>query len=68
MEINRIYNGYVFNINGKEYKVSGALKIRNKYLYNIIDCDKKVFSIRRENLLSGIKDGTIKYVGSVAPH
>ena len=61
----KIYTGWILNIEGTEYEITGSMTIRKNTSYTLKRDDKKV-SIRREALIEGLHDGSIKYIGHVA--
>lgn len=61
----KIRNGWVLNIDGIEATVGGSLKIRGTQIYLLLTGSGKR-SIKREELLAGMSNGSIKYVASVA--
>lgn len=65
MIVNRIYNGWVLDIEGIEYTVCGSNKIRSTQWY-ILANDNDTRAIRRSEMLAGFESGAIKYVTSVA--
>jgi len=60
----KIYNGWVLNIDGIEATVAGSVKIRGTQLYYLATKQGNR-SIRRDELLAGMNNGSIKYVASV---
>lgn len=64
--INRVYAGWVLKFpNGREWTVKGQNKIRSQTWYYMQSGDDSR-SCRRETLLDGLNDGSIKYITSVA--
>ena len=60
----KIYNGWVLNIDGIEATVAGSVKIRGTQIYYLATKQGNR-SIRRDELLAGMNNGSIKYVASV---
>ena len=74
-----IYNGWVFERNGVEWKVKGKQKIRKTY-WVILECVKSCSgegdqdavlgdkrSMNHADIVSGIQTGTINFVRSEKP-
>jgi hypothetical protein len=56
-------NGYRIKTEGKEYTVVGSRKLRGSYFYMVRDANGATGSIRREAVLSGQADGSVKVEG-----
>jgi hypothetical protein len=60
----KVYNGWVLKINGAEWTVAGAQKLRGVQSY-VLRGTQGVRSIRRDELLAGMQTKAIEYVTSV---
>lgn len=60
----KVYNGWVLEINCVEYTVSGSNKIRGLQYY-ILRSKQGFLAIKRDALIAGMNDNSIKYVTSV---
>jgi hypothetical protein len=58
-----IRNGYRIKTEGKEYTVVGSRKLRGAYFYMVRDANGSIGSMRREDVLSGQSNGTVKVEG-----
>ena len=63
----KVYNGWVLNINGSEWTVSGSHKLRGVQSYILTGEDGEKATITRDILIDGMSSGDIFYVTSVSP-
>lgn len=61
----KVYKGWVLSIEGAEYTVKGSMKLRGVQAY-VLAGKTGVRSIKRDDFLAGMHNGSIKYVASVA--
>lgn len=56
-------NGYRLKVNGKDLTVVGSRKLRGAYFYMVRDANGAIGSMRREDVLSGQANGSVKVEG-----
>ena len=58
-----IRNGYRLKVNGNDFTVVGSRKLRGSYFYMVRDVNGAIGSMRREDVLSGQTNGSVKVEG-----